>query len=82
MNEEEFSEANKVIPAKCVQLKKDGHAKVHQKPPIADADLKELYERGVFSTDFPKTLLNIVFFRNNALLLPSSLPKSASAKKV
>ena len=62
MNEEEFSEANKVFAAKCVQLKKDGHAKVHHKPPIADADLKKLYESGLFSTDFPKTLLNKVFF--------------------
>ena len=62
MNEEEFSEANKVFAAKCVQLKKDGHVKVHHKPPIADADLKKLYESGVFSTDFPKTLLNKVFF--------------------
>ena len=40
------------------------HAKVHHKPPIpvANADLKKLYESGVFSTDFPKTLLNKVFF--------------------
>ena len=63
MNEEEFSEANKVFAANCVQLKKDGHTKVHHKPPIADADLKKLYESGVFSTDFPKTLLNEVFFK-------------------
>ena len=45
-----------------MQLKKSGHAKVHHKPPIADADLKKLYESGVFSSDFPKTLLNKVFF--------------------
>lgn len=62
MNEEEFSAANKVFAAKCVQLKKDGHANVHHKPPIADADLKKLYESGVFSTDLPNTLLNKVFF--------------------
>ena len=48
---EEFSEANKVFAVKCVQLKKDRHAKVHHKPPIADADLKKLYESNIFSTD-------------------------------
>ena len=40
MNEEEFSEANKVFAAKCVQLKKDGQAKLQHKPLIADADLQ------------------------------------------
>ena len=62
MNEEEFSKANKVFAAKCVQLKKDGQAKVQHKPPIADADLKKVYESGVFSTDHSKSLLNKVFF--------------------
>ena len=61
MNEEEFGEANKVFAAKCVQLKKDGQPKVQHKPPIADADLKKVYESGVFSTDHPKSLLNKVF---------------------
>lgn len=62
MNEEEFSAANKVYAAKCVQLKKDGHAKVHHKPPIVDANLKKLYDSGVFSTDLPNTQTNKVFF--------------------
>jgi len=53
---EEFSEANKVFAAKCVQLKKDGEAKVQHEPPIADADLKKVYESGVFSTDHPKSV--------------------------
>ena len=29
MNKEEFNEANKVFATKCVQLKKDGQAKVN-----------------------------------------------------
>ena len=53
---EEFSEANKVFAAKCVQLKKDGEAKVQHEPPIADADLKKVYESGVVSTDHPKSV--------------------------
>lgn len=53
MNEEEFSEANKVFATKRVHLKKDGQAKVQHKPPIADADLKyrsseESFKRNVF----------------------------------
>ena len=62
MNEEEFSEANKVFATKCVHLKKDGQAKVQHKPPIADADLKKVYKSGVFGTGHPKSLLNKVFF--------------------
>ena len=62
IDDEGFSEANEVYAAKCVQLKKDGLAKVQHKPPIDDADLKKLYESGVFNTDNPKTLLNKVFF--------------------
>ena len=62
MNDVEFNEANKVFTAQCVQLKKDGQAKVQHKPPILDDDLKKLYESGVFNPDHPKTLLNKVFF--------------------
>jgi len=62
MNEEEFSEANKVFATKCVHLKKDGQAKVQHKPPIADADLKKVYKSGAFGTEHPKSLLNKVFF--------------------
>ena len=61
-NDEGFNEANEVFSAKCVQLKKEGLAKVQHKPPIANADLKKLYESAVFNTDNPKTLLNKVFF--------------------
>ena len=58
----EFNEANKVFTAQCVQLKKDGQAKVQHKPPILDDDLKKLYESGVVNSGHPKTLLNKVFF--------------------
>ena len=63
INDVEFK-ANKVFTAQCVQLKKDGQAKIQHKPPIhvLDDDLKNLYESGVFNSDHPKTLLNKVFF--------------------
>jgi len=41
----------KVFTARCVQLKKDGQAKVQH---------KKVYESGVFSTDHLKSLLNKV----------------------
>lgn len=41
INDVEFNEANKVFTAQCVQLKKDGQAKVQHKPPILDDDLKK-----------------------------------------
>ena len=62
INDVEFNEANKVFTAQCIQLKKDGQAKVQHKPPILDDDLKKLYESGIFNSDHPKTLLNKVFF--------------------
>ena len=62
INDVKFNEAYKVFTAQCVQLKKDGQAKVQHKRPILDDDLKELYESGVFNSDHPKTLLNKVFF--------------------
>jgi hypothetical protein len=62
VNDKEFSESNQIFAAKCVQLKNDGLAKVQHKPAIHDADLKKLYECGVFDTNNPRTLLNKVFF--------------------
>ena len=41
INDVEFNEANKVFTAQCVQLKKDGQAKVQHKPLILDDDLKK-----------------------------------------
>ena len=61
-NDEGFNKANEVFSAKCVQLKKEGLAKVQHKHPIANAGLKKLYKSAVFNTDNPKTLLNKVFF--------------------
>ena len=57
-----FGEANKVYQAQCTALKKRGLAKTEHKPPIADHDIKKLYESGVFNTDTPATLQNKVFF--------------------
>ena len=58
----DFAKANKNFQAECVQMKKDGLARVDHKPAISDGDMKKLYESGVFSTETPKTLLNKVFF--------------------
>ena len=62
IKDKEFDEANSVYEAQCVALKKRGLAKTEQKPPIADEDIKRLYESGVFNTDSPTTLQNKVFF--------------------
>ena len=62
IKDKEFDEANSVYEAQCVALKKRGLAKTEHKPPIADEDIKRLYESGVFNTDSPTTLQNKVFF--------------------
>jgi site-specific recombinase XerD len=62
IKDKEFDEANSVYEAQCVYLKKRGLAKTEHKPPIADEDIKKLYESGVFNTDSPATLQNKVFF--------------------
>ena len=46
----------------CVDLKRQGLAKVVHKPAILENELRKLYECGVFSLDDPKTLQNKVFF--------------------
>ena len=53
----EFAEANK-----CVDLKRQGLAKVEHKPAILENDLRKLYECGVFNLGDPRTLQNKVFF--------------------
>ncbi|KAK3729205.1 hypothetical protein QZH41_002770 [Actinostola sp. cb2023] len=62
INDIVFCEANKVFLAKCVDLKRQGLAKVVHKPAILENDLRKLYECGVFSLVDPKTLQNKVFF--------------------
>ena len=61
INDSEFTVANKVFGAKCVDLKRQGLAKVEHKPPICE-DLKKLYESGVFCLNDPEKLQNKVFF--------------------
>ena len=58
----EFAEANEVFLAKCVDLKRQGLAKVEHKPAILENDLRKLYECGVFNLGDPRTLQNKVFF--------------------
>ena len=63
INDSEFTDANKVFGAKCVDLKRQGLAKVEHKPPICEEDLKKLYESGVFCLNDPEIKLqNKVFF--------------------
>ena len=47
IKDKEFEEAKSVLEAHCVYLKKRGLAKTEHKPPIADEDIKKLYESGV-----------------------------------
>ena len=79
IKDDDFAVANKVFRAQCVQMKKDGLAKIEHKPAITNGDMKKLYESGVFSTETPKTLLNKVFLRDCSLFLPSWQTKLASA---
>lgn len=50
------------VEARCVDLKRQGLAKVEHKPAILENDLQKLYECGVFKLDDPRTLQNKVFF--------------------
>ena len=62
INDSEFTDANKVFGAKCVDLKRQGLAKVEHKPLICKEDLKKLYESTAFGLNDPEKLQNKVFF--------------------
>jgi len=61
INDSEFTGANKVFGAKCVDLKQKGLAKVEHKPPICEEDLKKMYESTVFGLNDPEKLQNNFF---------------------
>ena len=63
INDSEFTDANKVFGAKCVDLKRKGLAKVEHKPPICEEDLKKLYESTAFGLDDTEKLQNKVFLK-------------------
>ena len=63
INDSEFTDANKVFGAKCVDLKRQGLAKVEHKPPICEEDLKKLYESTAFGLNDPEKLQNKVFLK-------------------
>ena len=63
IKDKKFDEAISVYEAQCVALKKRGLAKTEHKPPIADEDIKKLYESGVFNTDSPVPCKTKVFFK-------------------
>ena len=62
INDSEFNDANKVFGAECVDLKRQGLAKVEHKPPICEEDLKKLYESTAFGLNDPEKLQNKGFF--------------------
>ena len=62
INDSEFTDANKVFGAKCVDLKRQGLAKVEHEPPICEENLKKLYESTAFGLNDPEKLQNKVFF--------------------
>ena len=62
INDSEFTDASKVFGAKCVDLKRQGLAKVEHKPPICEEDLKKLYESTAFGLNDPERLQTKVFF--------------------
>ena len=62
INDPAFNETNKVFGAKCVELKRQGLAKVEHKQPICQEDLQKLCECGIFDISNPVTLQNKIFF--------------------
>ena len=62
INDSEFTDANKVFGAKCVDLRRQGLAKVEHKPLICEEDLKDLYESTAFGQNDPEKLQNKGFF--------------------
>ena len=45
INDSDFTDANKVFGAKCVDLKRQGLAKVERKPPICEEDLEKIVRK-------------------------------------
>ncbi|XP_069138967.1 uncharacterized protein KIAA1958-like [Argopecten irradians] len=62
INDVGFKTANDVFHASMVKIKKEGAGEVKHKEIINVADMKVLYDSGVFSTETPKTLQQKVFF--------------------
>ena len=58
INGTEFEEANRIFKAKVVELKRLGRVKVEHKPPIAEEDLKKLYNSTAFDVSTPTELQN------------------------
>ena len=76
-----FDEANKAYDAQCANLKTIGLDKPEPKPPISDADIKRLYECGLFNTNSPSTLQNKVFFEIMLYLCRGGRQKLRQLKK-
>ena len=60
--DKDFQTANEVFRAQCVELKKEGLAKITHKQPITLEDMKTLYTSPVFSVNNPVSLQRKVFF--------------------
>ena len=69
--------------AQCVALKKRELAKTKHKPPIADEDIKRLYESGVFKFQYRQShfLAKQSVLGNYVLFLSSRVAESSRTKK-
>ena len=61
-NDPAFIKSDISFRAQCVQLKKQGLAKVVHKIPIFTEDIKKLYSSAVFDISHPKSLQRQIFF--------------------
>ena len=62
INDPEFCSSNRIFNAQCMNIKKQGLAKVDHKPPISKGDFEKLYSTGTLSNENPTSLQYKVFF--------------------
>ena len=81
INDSEFSDANKVFGAKCVDLRRQGLTKVEHEPAICEEDHKNLYESTAFGLNDPEKASKQSFFLSIAVLLSPRKAKSPSTQE-
>ena len=81
INDVEFNEAKNVFTAQCIQLKKDGQAKVQHKPPILDDDLKKTVRKRRFQFRTPQDASERSVLRNHAVFLQTWSSKPTTIEK-
>ena len=73
INDSEFTNANKVFGAKCVDLKRQELAKIEHKPPICGEDLKKLYESIVRMISMAGVISRMPVQFSNSLIIHAAL---------